>query len=172
MTDFIQIHEAYVAGDGARIRELLANPGDWPHTATPDIPVPLQYAIYHSPLDFVKELLHAGADPNYESDDGFPALAAAISSGRLDLLELVRILLDAGADVHHRDFNDYTPLHSAVAMRHPELISVLLDHGADPRARTRIDDRATPLEEAQYQGNEEGAAMLLAALKARGRNSN
>lgn len=170
MTKFVQIHEAYVEGNESLIRDLLGNPDDWPHTSTRDVPIPLQYAIYHSPIPFITKMLQEGADPNYVADDGFPALAAAISSGRPDFLELVRVLLDAGADVHQRDFNDYTPLHSAVAMRDRKLIELLLDFDADPQARTRIDDLATPLEEAQYNGNSAGADLLIEVLRERSRD--
>ena len=32
----------------------------------------LVYAIYHSPLAFIRKLLEIGADPNAPADDGFP----------------------------------------------------------------------------------------------------
>ncbi len=39
-------------------------------------------------------------------------------------------------------------------------IELLLEHGADPKARTRIDDCATPLEEAEILGLTEAIAAL------------
>jgi hypothetical protein len=37
------------------------------------------YAIYHSPLAFIRILLEIGANPNTPVDDGFPPLIAALS---------------------------------------------------------------------------------------------
>ncbi len=42
----------------------------------------LVYAIYHSPLPFIRELLVIGADPNPAVSDGFPPLIAALSCSR------------------------------------------------------------------------------------------
>ena len=40
------------------------------------------YAIYHSPLAFIRTLLEIGAEPNAPVDDGFPPLIAALISAR------------------------------------------------------------------------------------------
>lgn len=39
-------------------------------------------------------------------------------------------------------------------------MEILLARGADPALKTRIDEYATPLDEAELMGNAEGAAML------------
>ena len=49
--------------------------------------------------------------------------------------EIVRMLVDAGADVN-RDFRDTTPLVHAVRGAHSEVVNVLLQAGADPEKRT------------------------------------
>ena len=72
-----------------------------------------------------KLLLERGAD----ADGG--ALHAAAASARLDM---VRLLIDAGADVDRRDPNTgRAPLHAAVAAEHggdsPEIVRVLLSAG-------------------------------------------
>lgn len=77
-------------------------------------------------------LLERGADP----DDG--ALHAAAGQGRA---ELVRLLLDAGADVDRRDpETGRTPLHDAVAAEPggdaAEVVRLLLKAGADVNATT------------------------------------
>jgi ankyrin repeat protein len=59
--------------------------------------------------------------------------------------------------------NDYTPLHHAAARDDAEAVLLLLAHGADPSARTRIDDRTTPLEEAERGGCSRAAAALRSA---------
>ena len=52
------------------------------------------------------------------------------------------------------------PLHMAVAERHALAVQILLDAGADPDQRTRIDDGETPREMAEAAGLPEMAAML------------
>ena len=108
----------------------------------------------------MQALLDMGADPNYEALDGFPAVYAALSTDRADRHALIELLLDRGADVNARGINDYTPLHYAVALRDDRGMEILLARGADPTLKTRIDEYATPLDEAEMMGNVEGAAML------------
>ena len=70
------------------------------------------------------------------------------------------------ADPNQRGINDYTSLHMAVSEHHLPAIEVLLEAGADPRLRTRIDDYETPLEMAERAGLGE-IAKLLAAYELR-----
>ena len=111
--------------------------------------IDLEYAIYHSPLSFIRALLELGGDPNYQDDAGFPSLIATISTDRPDKYELVELLLSRGADIQQRGVNDYTPLHYAAARNDAKLIELLLSRGADPNARTNLDDFATPAQEAE-----------------------
>ena len=128
----------------------------------------LVYAIYHSPLAFIRTLLEIGADPHAPVDDGFPPLIAALSctreapgtTTRKDVDDLLRLLLSFGADPNQRGVNDYTPLHMAVAERNPLAVQILLESGADPDLRTRIDDCETPVEMAEAAGLADIAAIL------------
>jgi hypothetical protein len=128
----------------------------------------LVYAIYHSPVTFIRTLLEIGADPNVPVDDGFPPLIAALSctrnvpgsTPRNDVDEIIRLLLSFGADPNQRGINDYTPLHMAVAERHAFAVQILLDGGSDAELKTRIDECETPLEMAQTAGLQEIAALL------------
>jgi len=132
----------------------------------------LVYAIYHSPLAFIRELLEIGADPKAPVDDGFPPLIAALSCGRdvpgavkrTDVHDILRLLLKFGADPNQRGNNDYTALHMAVAEHDPLAVLLLLDAGADRELRTRIDDYETPLEMARTAGLPEIAAPTPAKL--------
>lgn len=144
------------------LRTLLGNPPDFPNCEGPrgvgeNI---LEYAIYHSPPAFVRALLALGADPNYQDPAGFPSLIAAISTDRADQYEIVELLLDSGADIQQRGVNDYTPLHYAAARNDVKLIQLLLSRGADPNARTGIDDFTTPLEEAESRHHTESVQIL------------
>lgn len=163
---------AFRAGDLDRLRHIL---GDLPGLLNAPMPAELglgdsvlEYAIYWSPVPFVAELIDAGADPNYADDAGFPALIAALSSGRPETLELMTMLIAAGADLNARGFNDWTPLHLAVAYRHLPGVELLLAHGADARLATRIDECTTPLEDAEAKGYGEIAELVRRNLSATG----
>jgi ankyrin repeat protein len=164
--DTIRLDAAFKAGDLDTLRSLLGDVSGFP-----DCIVPgghghcLEYAIYHSPISLIRELLELGANPDYEDNAGFPSLIAALSSGRRDRLEIVEVLLSAGADVNQRGVNDYTPLHRAASDNDPKAIALLLTHGADLNARTRIDDYATPREEAELLGRADAVAALKAAAE-------
>lgn len=163
MSDSQAIGTAYRNGDLEGLKSALGHPPDFPNGGNPPGfggGTCLEYALYHSPLDFVRTLLELGADPNYPDSAGFPSVIAALSSGRDDALERVALLLDAGADIDQRGLNDWTPLHYAAANDDVRAIELLMARGADPAARTNVDDFATPLEEAEYLGRRDAARAL------------
>jgi ankyrin repeat protein len=158
---FQRIDEAFRAGDLEALRAAVDDPAAVPNGMMPiTIGSCLVYAIYHSPLPFIRTLLEIGADPDRPADDGFPPLIAALSCTRdvpgaprrTDVDDIVRLLLSFGADPNQRGINDYTALHMAVAERNHLAVQRLLDAGADCTLRTRIDDRETPLEMARAAG--------------------
>ena len=170
---FKALDKAYREGDLDALRVALGEPADFPNCRQDDVAVsdyPLEDAIYWSPLPFIAKLLEIGADPNYPDRAGFPSLLATLSTDRPDRQEILRLLLRHGADVQQRGLNDWTPLHHAVWRRDLAGISLLLDHGADLAARTRIDDYSTPLEDAEQIGFTAAAELLReAANKSAGR---
>jgi ankyrin repeat protein len=158
---FKRIDAAFRAGDLAALLESVED-----RDAVPNGPMPLaigpclEYAIYHSPLPFIRALLEMGADPNPEDHAGFPSLIAALTCGRAqpsapgrrDVDDIIKLLLSFGADPNQRGINDYTPLHMAVGERNIAAVKLLLQAGADPRLRTRIDDCETPRDIAERAG--------------------
>ena len=167
MRDPIALHEAYQRGDLQAVKDLLGNPPDFPNCPGPLAVgrIVLEYAIYQSPLPFVRALLELGANPNYGESAGFPSLHAALSTNREDRYDIVELLLQFGADVQQRGVNDYTPLHYAAAQNDLRMIQLLLSHGADPVAKTGIDDFTTPQEEAERRGFSKAAQILKQAAE-------
>ncbi|NGP77425.1 ankyrin repeat domain-containing protein [Balneolaceae bacterium YR4-1] len=148
----IKLDRAFKNNDFEFLRALLGNRPDFPNCRETGVGHLLEYALYHSSLSFIKKLLVAGANPNYEGNDGFPSIIAALSSERDEREDMIGLLLQYGADINQRGLNDWTPLHWAAAGNDVRLINYLLDQGADPTIRTRIDDKATPLEQAEILG--------------------
>ena len=166
---FQRIHDAFRQGSLDALRAAMDDPALVPNGPMPDAIGPcLVYAIYHSPLLFIRALLEIGADPNVVAGDGFPPLLAALScargvpgaAGRTDVHDILRLLLSFGAGPNQRGIHDYTPLHMAVAVRDSHAVRILLDAGADPELPTRIDARETPLQMARAAGLADIAAML------------
>ncbi len=105
--EFQRIDEAFRTGDLDALRAAVNDPTVIPNGRMPDtIGACLVYAIYHSPLSFIRTLLEMGADPNAPVDDGFPPLIAALSCARdvpgskrrTDVDDILRLLLRFGAD--------------------------------------------------------------------------
>lgn len=168
------IDDAFRAGDVEALRHAVGDPALVPNgDLGPTIGRCLVYAIFHSPLVLIRTLLILGADPNAPTDDGFPPLIAALAMTRdapgrpkrTDVDAIVRMLLTHGADPNLRGLNDYTPLHMAVADGNLLAVHRLLEAGADPTLRTRIDECETPLEMARAAG----AADIVAILEREGR---
>jgi len=166
---FERIDAAFREGNLDALRQAVEHPAVVPNGRMPDaFGSCLVNAIYHSPLPFIRTLLEVGANPNAPVDDGFPPLIAALctvrevpgSTRRTDVDEVIRLLLSFGTDPNQRGINDYTPLHMAVAERQPLAVQILLDAGADPDLRTRIDECETPLEMARTSGLVDIAALL------------
>jgi ankyrin repeat protein len=166
---FKKIDAAFRAGNLAALLAAVDDPANVPNGPMPlTIGSCLEYAIYHSPLPFIRTLLEIGADPNPSDHAGFPPLIAALSCsrpqpgslGRPDVLEILKLLLTFKSDPNQRGINDYTPLHMAVSERNLPAVELLLSSGADPRLCTRIDNCETPREMAENAGLHEIAELL------------
>ncbi|KAM7206366.1 Ankyrin repeat-containing domain protein [Naviculisporaceae sp. PSN 640] len=155
------LHWACQNGHGDATRLLLKagasvdNPNQYGDT-------PFCKAAAHGHINVAQLLLDTGkVYVNARDDAGKPeALIYAIENKHPDM---VRFLLDnAGTDPLICDVTGGSPLHYAVIDGTAEIISILLQHGADPIARTSPGG-LTPLSMAVETGSEEMVRCLLAA---------
>lgn len=78
----------------------------------------------------IEKLLEAGADPN-EIGNGRGSELPLISAVRGNKEDLVRLLIDSGADVNQKGKYGNTPLHVAIDCVYPDMVKLLIDSGAD-----------------------------------------
>jgi hypothetical protein len=75
-------------------------------------------------------------------------------------IEIVKLLLDKGADVNLTDKYGNTPLHLAASDGHIEIVKLLLEKGSDVNSKRR-NDGTTPLYWAALNGHIEIVKLLL-----------
>jgi ankyrin repeat protein len=87
-------------------------------------------AIFASDLSTVRKLLAEGSDlSQLDSEQCFTPLMQAINLGEV---EIVQVLLEAGADIHFSPYFEDTPLGLAALTENLEIVKLLLKFGANP----------------------------------------
>lgn len=117
----------------------------------------LHMAIDRGNAKMAKALLRKGADAN--ASYGSRAALSSATRKRGCKAAMVRLLLDAGADVHFISPNGLTPLHNAANWGNRKITQLLLDYGADLNATENFGH--TALDHAMFCGNFEVIECLL-----------
>ena len=162
----MEIHRAVVAGDVDALRMAYGDESTFPNCQGPLAigDSVLIYAIYHGSRSLVDDLLALGAAARPDVNDGFPPMVALMSTQRDDKYELMQTLADAGANVNELGVNDQTALSWAIGQDDLEAVRLLLRLGADPHRRTRIDDRTSPVDEAEVRAATTGDRTIVQLL--------
>nr|XP_036581485.1 pfs domain-containing protein [Colletotrichum truncatum]KAF6789836.1 pfs domain-containing protein [Colletotrichum truncatum] len=117
----------------------------------------LCYFAYGGIVYAVEKVLKDGADVNSRDSDQKNALEAASSRGHKDV---VRLVLDKGADINAPSNSDYgTALQAASYEGHKDVVGLLLDRGADINAQGGR--HGTALQAASYEGHKDVVQLLL-----------
>jgi ankyrin repeat protein len=133
----------------------------------------VQHGISRNMLDIIQYLLEKGADINGKSpEEGNTPLITAIGTimnswgpGRAERIavgiELLTLLINAGADVNIKNSYDESALHKAIRVRSPEVADFLIKHGAD--VNLDIDTMNNLIFTACMNGRADILQLLLAA---------
>jgi len=125
---------------------------------------PLHAAILTGTPPIARTLLEHGADPNAPDNLGNTALHLASHQGWGEEVTFVELLLEYGANVDVRDKKGWTPLHEAAYHLNLEVVVVLLNHGADPRAQTNKGETPIQLANAPFRWASEDQAQVIRLL--------
>lgn len=153
----LDVFEAAALGRTAQLRALIEDDRSRIRAYAGDGFYPLGLAAYFKHPDTVHMLLDLGADVHQAASNGtkVTALHAAVSSNQP---QVVRWLIEAGADVNARQQMDYTPLMGAAANARHDILEMLLAHGADASLKTT--DGKTAADLAREHGHADIAARL------------
>ena len=127
----VDIFEASVLGKVDRIQEILKTSPARVTEHAPDGFTLVALAAFFGQPAAVKALIAAGADVNAAAKNPLKvaALHAAVAGGKL---EIVKTVLDAGADANAQQQAGFRPIHEAGVKANRALAELLLAHGADP----------------------------------------
>ena len=128
----LDVFDAASVGDTDRVAALLDQDPSQVNAYSADGFYPLGLAAFFGHPDTVALLVARGADLAQVARNPMRVqpLNAAVAGRSLDV---VRILVEAGAPIDPQQQEGWTPLHGAVHQGNVELAQYLLDRGANPR---------------------------------------
>jgi uncharacterized protein len=153
----IDIFEAAALGRVERIKQLLRDDPSLVSAYSPDGFPPVGLAAFFGHPDAVHTLIAAGADIHAAAKNPLKvqAIHAAVASKNLDI---VRAVLDAGADPNAAQQQGFRPIHEAGSSGSRELAELLMKYGADPSVKN--DEGKTAIALAREKGHADFAGWL------------
>ena len=155
--DEINLFEASAAGKFDIVAYLLSQRPDAVNDYAGDGFTPLGLACYFGQSEVARYLVLKGADVNLPSHNGlqvYPIHSAVAGSYN----DIVRMLLENGAQVNVKQQAGATPLHSAAQSGNLELLILLLEKGAE--TNIRMEGGKLPADLAREKGFEEISDIL------------
>ncbi|XP_011500897.1 PREDICTED: LOW QUALITY PROTEIN: serine/threonine-protein phosphatase 6 regulatory ankyrin repeat subunit B-like [Ceratosolen solmsi marchali] len=155
-----------VSSQNEKSVELLVSAGADINVTDHNLNTPLHIAVDAGLYDIVRILVEGGADINGMQSDHrhvdrvtFTNFSILSLAARTRNEPIVKILLDAGADVTKVNVDGTTPLHFGVWLRTSDLTRAMIARGADVNRQDA--DGFAILHEAVYEGNIHQVRMLL-----------
>ncbi len=156
-TVVLNIFEAAATGRITHLARILARTPDLVNTFSEDGLHPLALACFYGHVDAALYLIRAGASLNAPTNNAWQATALHLATMNRHA-EIVRLLLEHGANPNVRQRGGLTPLHLAAANNDVQIIQMLILGGADLHIRSN--DGKLPVTLARELGNEQAMDLL------------
>jgi ankyrin repeat protein len=153
----LDVFEASATGNLERVRELVKENSGLVNGFAADGFFPLGLAAFFGHRAIVEFLLKNGAEVNTASRNAQKVTSLHGAVARRDV-EIVKMLLECGADPNATQELGFMPLRDAAASGNLELVQLLVKHGA--RVDAKADDSKTPGDMATERGHKEVAEWL------------
>jgi len=153
----VDVFEAAALGRVDRVKQLLRDDPSLASAFSPDGFPAVGLAAFFGHLEALQTLIAAGADIHAAAKNGLKvqAIHAAVASKNLDI---VRAVLEAGADPNAAQQQGFRPMHESGSSGSRELAELLMKYGADPSLKN--DDGKDTVAFAREKGHADFAAWL------------
>ena len=150
-----------VEGGNPDVVRLLLDHGADVHIRDKNENNALHIAAVHGHLEIARMLLALNLDVNARNDHGMTPLYSALQTSRKAEPDVLRLLLDHGADIHLpvHDRCCWSALHLAAKSENPEIVQMILER--NPEVEARDGQGETPLLTASSGGNPAVVQLLL-----------
>ena len=151
------LYEAAAAGKLEEVKKALATQPELLNTHSPDGFTAISLAAYLGKKEVVAYLIAQNADPNKAAKNASKvnALHAAVACNDADI---VKLLLENGADANQPQTQGVSAIHSAVHRGNLAIVKLLVQHKVNVMAKTQ--DGKTALDFAEADGHLEVADYL------------
>ncbi len=120
--------------------------------------IEMLFAVRTDNIYELMNLIEQGSNINWQ-DSRMEGVTALHEASRKGNIEIVRYLLQKGADIHLKNYNGLSPLHIAAYCGENEIVRTLIAAGADVNAKAK--DNITPLHTAASMGHADIVEFLI-----------